>query len=165
MFLTTPEASEDLLDVDRCGARSVTGPSKLTHALDGGAASQTVDEDGRVQEDEQGLTNPSAIGPSLPPHPGSCVWVPFMTAVVDRTHRGLERRPPLLLLEGPSHGSSDEPRASALSSRPVHFGDEVGVEIYVYSHVLMITHSGREQHGTRATRLDREGVRHRRRSR
>ena len=140
-----PCAAPDLLDVDRTYVGGRPLAAHPAQSLGGLAATQRIDQHGRVEQQlrhpqSPGLAGSPCVFASLRPDPGGRIDVPLVAAVLDGTERRLDLGPAALVLQGALDGPCDEGAAMPATGASVQLGDQVVVEADVQTHGPRLTH-------------------------
>jgi hypothetical protein len=146
-LLTRSEPANGLLDVDRRDVRRILRVAERRQApARVGAPAEQVDEDGGVEEDGRQLPDPTPVSTPLIANPSAGILIPLVTAIRDRAERGVDRLPPLVVVQR----AFDRPRnvgaTAAGADAAVELANEIVAKSYVYSHGHNLTHSRESSH-------------------
>src|SRR6202035_3558777 len=112
-FVLTVGSTQHLLDVDRAYPWHLSGGiAQAAHALGGRAAAQSVDQDGRVEEQRQRLANARRVTAALLRHPTGRIPIPLMLTICECAESGFDVLPTAFILERAAHRLAYE-RAAA----------------------------------------------------
>jgi cytidylate kinase len=132
--------TQHLLDVDRANPRGLARLTQGSHTLCGWTTVQRVDQDGRVEQQSQALTDSAGIGVPLRCHPAGRVRIPLVLSSREAPEAGFDVLPALLVLKGLANGLGDEHAAAPSPDAPVESLHEIAVESYVQTHGHNLAH-------------------------
>jgi len=139
-LLAAAGSAQDLLDVDRAYPRNVPCVSQRSNARGGGKAAQRVDQNRRVEQQRQALSNTSGVPGPLCPDPACRIDVPLVLLVCERSEPCFDVFPAPFVLERPANRLGYERAATPPADAPIELPDELVVERYVQTHGHNITH-------------------------
>jgi hypothetical protein len=138
--LGLPQASYDLLDVDRGGRSHVAAEVDGPDPIDGGPAAEVVDQHRGIENDEHGSAGAAPVGVSLLSHPAGGVVIPVVPVVLDAAGRRLQVGAAELLLNRPFDGGPHERSPASRPAERIDACEKLVVELYVHSHGPILAH-------------------------
>lgn len=130
-FVLAAAAAQNLLDVDGAYPRRLGGIAQSPHALRGGLAAQRVDQDRRIEQQPQPLSDTTRIAVALSPDPTGGVAVPFVLTSREGAQAGFDVLPATLVIERSADSLRDERTTVPPSNTLVKALHQLVVKAYV----------------------------------